>query len=217
MTSALPLEVAFFEALRCLQSPVLTRLMWACTLAGNTLVVVAHTALASLLLASRGRWRFGLLLAAVVGSSAALSEVLKQAFDRVRPPEALALIGMPGNASFPSGHALSTIVLYGSFAVLLTLGTPSKRARVTALVAAACGTLLVGVSRVYLGVHWPGDVLASWIVGGSIVTALALAARGWRDVRSRALTPRLRLVLTAIAPVAAIAAVVLEMWRHPLG
>ena len=96
-----------------------------------------------------------------LGGGLGLSEALKQLFDRSRPPlewhaaETL-------NASFPSGHALLSTVFFLSLGVMLARATKEKRLRVYVLGVAAVLALLVGASRIYLGVHWTSDVVAGW-------------------------------------------------------
>lgn len=111
-------------------------------------------------------------LAAVALAGASLaSSALKDVFDRARPsvadPTVIALIGLPGDASFPSGHATSAFAAAG---VVMALH-PALRAPALALAA------LVALSRVYLGVHHPVDVLAGALLGAAIAAVVVLTAR----------------------------------------
>ena len=105
------------------------------------------------------------VVVAVVGGTA-LTFALKFLFDRPRPsliaPEAL-----PGDPSFPSGHAAISAVVYLTLGLLLARAVPERRLKVYVVALAVVLTLAVGVSRVYLGVHWPTDVLAGWALGGA--------------------------------------------------
>lgn len=74
------------------------------------------------------------------------------------------------NHSFPSGHALGTIVVYGILAFFLVEHYP-KRKRVIYILTAVF-LFLIGLSRIYLGVHWPSDILGGWLIGGTILTAV---------------------------------------------
>ena len=105
------------------------------------------------------------ILTSVLGGQI-LSTVLKTLFERPRPdlvPHATQVF----TASFPSAHAMLSAVTYLTLGALLTRVVPSHRVKVYVMSAAAFLTLLIGVSRVYLGVHWPTDVLAGWCVGSA--------------------------------------------------
>ena len=117
-----------------------------------------------------------LYLMAAVGSGVALSNTAKALFDRPRPdlvPHGAAV----HTASFPSGHSLMAAVVYLTLAVLVARTMPSRRLRVYVVALAILVTVAVGVSRVYLGVHWPTDVLAGWAAGGAWALACAALAR----------------------------------------
>ena len=111
-----------------------------------------RTAAASLLIAGGG----GLLIV----------HLLKHLFQRPRPelvPHAVRVF----TASFPSSHATMSAVVYLTLGALLARAQPEPRLKIFFGVLAVAVTLLVGVSRVYLGVHWPSDVLAGWCVGAA--------------------------------------------------
>jgi undecaprenyl-diphosphatase len=107
-----------------------------------------------------------LAVALAIGAGLLISTLLKSGFDRPRP-DLVPYGSLVYTASFPSGHSLM------SATVMLTLGTmlaqilAKKRLRFYVLGFCVLVTILVGVSRVYLGVHWPTDVLAGWLVGGA--------------------------------------------------
>ena len=112
------------------------------------------------------RWReAGLLLAAAL-SGLLLVDIFKVVFGRERPPLAMHAVEV-GNASFPSGHATLSAVVYLSLATLLAHFAGRRRVRIYALGAGLALTLVVGLSRVYLGVHWPTDVIAGWALGSA--------------------------------------------------
>jgi undecaprenyl-diphosphatase len=118
--------------------------------------------------------------ALVVGLSSAGTAVLvavtKHAVGRARPPVAQQLVSAHGDA-FPSGHSAQSIACYGALAWLAwELGKP-RRVRVVATIAAVVVALLVGLSRVYLGVHWPSDVLSGWLLAIGWLATLVGAFR----------------------------------------
>ena len=137
-------------------------------------------------LVGHGRWRAGLLVALAWIVSVALNRTVKLLVGRERPrlddlgPRATGL-------SFPSGHAQGVVVAVG---VLLVLGWPSLRrsGRVRAVLAGTLVVLMVGFSRLGLGVHYLSDVVAGWSLGAAWVSAWAvLAVPVLRaEVRSRA-------------------------------
>ena len=104
-----------------------------------------------------------LLLAATVGGIL-LNNVLKGLFGRPRPETTLHLTDVR-SLSFPSGHAMESAIIYLTLAVLLARLVQTRTLRLYFLAVAALLTLLVGLSRVYLGVHYPSDVLAGWTAG----------------------------------------------------
>ena len=95
-----------------------------------------------------------------------LSNGLKRIYDRPRPdliPDAVAHL----NASFPSGHAMLSAVTYFTLATLLARAQKDPRVTAYLYTVAFATTLLIGTTRVYLGLHWPSDVAAGWCVGAA--------------------------------------------------
>lgn len=122
-----------------------------------------------------GRKRYAAwLLAAALGGTA-LSQGLKLVFGRERPPSFMHAVEAI-NPSFPSGHATLSAVIYLTLGALIARFATQRRVKTYALASAVLLTGLVGCSRVYLGVHWPTDVLAGWCLGAAWATACWLAA-----------------------------------------
>jgi undecaprenyl-diphosphatase len=116
------------------------------------------------------------LLAAVVGGIAA-STLLKLGFDRPRP-DLVAHGQVVYTSSFPSGHSMMSAVVFLTLGALLASGQTNLAMRVYLIGLAVFLAVLVGVSRVYLGVHWPTDVLAGWTAGATwALFCFALAER----------------------------------------
>lgn len=114
----------------------------------------------------RQRQRTALFLFLAIGGGQMLSSLLKLGFDRPRPD--LVPHGMEVyTASFPSGHATMTAVTYLTLAALLARAESRRRIKIFLLLLAVLITLLVGISRLHLGVHWPSDVLGGWIIGSA--------------------------------------------------
>jgi undecaprenyl-diphosphatase len=133
----------------------------------------------------RGREAIVLLAASVGGML--LTGLLKDVFQRDRPPMELHLVPAI-NASFPSGHATLSATVYLTLGALIAHFAQRRRVRVYALTAAVLLAVVVGCSRVYLGVHWPTDVLAGWCVGAAWALVCWSAALLWERMAGRRLT-----------------------------
>jgi len=114
-------------------------------------------------LAMAGKVRTGVFVAVAVMGGTIISNLLKIVFDRPRPDVEAATRVF--TASFPSGHATVSAVVYLTLGLLLAEATASPRLKTYFVVVGVTLTLLVGVSRVYLGVHFPTDVIAGWSLG----------------------------------------------------
>ncbi|GBD47495.1 phosphatase PAP2 family protein [Methylopila sp. Yamaguchi] len=119
-----------------------------------------------------------LVLASVAGGSV-LSSVLKMGFARPRPELVDHLVNV-SSASFPSGHAMLSAATYLTLGVLLARTEKRRSVRGFIFGVAVALTLVIGMSRVYLGVHYPTDVLAGWCMGASWALVCWLVARWLR-------------------------------------
>lgn len=128
------------------------------------------------------KWGSALMLLAATLGGTALSEGLKIGFNRPRPDLVAHAVDVT-SMSFPSGHAMLSAVTYLTLGVMLARTQERKRVRGYILGAAVLLTLLVGASRVYLGVHWPTDVLAGWCLGAAWAL-MCWAAATWLAARS---------------------------------
>lgn len=124
-----------------------------------------------------GKKRVALLVLAAVAGGILGSHLLKSVFQRPRP-DVVPHRAVVSSASFPSGHSMQAAATYLTLGVLLARVQKRRRLKVYILALAAFLTFLVGLSRVYLGVHWPTDVLAGWTAGGAwAVLCWAVALR----------------------------------------
>ena len=121
-------------------------------------------------LALLGRRREALWLAATFAGSSLLNAGLKSLFHRGRP-DLVPHLTVISDTSFPSGHAMNAAAVYLTLGILLAETQPRRAQRVFLIGLAVLMVVLIGCSRVYLGVHWPSDVIAGWCVGS--VWALA--------------------------------------------
>jgi undecaprenyl-diphosphatase len=160
------------------------------TLGGTTVVMLFTAAVIGFLLVDAKPAAALLVLFSITGGSL-LGPLLKIGFERPRPDLVAHLVEVQ-SASFPSGHALLSAVTYLTLGALLARVLGERRLKIYVLATAVVLTLLVGFSRVYLGVHWPTDVLAGWLVGAVWAVlcwriALALQRRG--EVEAEDLPP----------------------------
>jgi undecaprenyl-diphosphatase len=137
-------------------------------LSGVTLIAVGVAVFA-------GRGKLALLAVISVLLGMAVMNQLKQGYDRPRP-DLVEHATLVHNASFPSGHSMMAAMIYLTIGILIARTQSKKRVRGFVIAISVIITLLVGVSRVYLGVHWPTDVLAGWALGGAWAIAFWLVS-----------------------------------------
>lgn len=154
------------------------------TALGSTTVLVLVVVFVAGLFSILGRTREALLVVLAAAGGSTVSQGLKALFDRERPEAALRAVEVM-NPSFPSGHAMLSAVVFLTIGVLSAHFARQRRVKLYAVSAAVVTTLLVGMTRVYLGVHWPSDVLAGWSLGAAWALSCWLAAwavdRPWRS------------------------------------
>jgi undecaprenyl-diphosphatase len=121
-------------------------------------------------------WRPAVFTLAASGGGLIVSSLLKYAVDRPRP-DLVPHGNLIYTSSFPSGHSMMSAVVYLTLAALVARLIERRLLKGYALGVAISLTLLVGVSRIYLGVHWPSDVLAGWSAGAAWALGCWLIAR----------------------------------------
>ncbi|MBS7536678.1 phosphatase PAP2 family protein [Ancylobacter sonchi] len=150
---------------------------------GSTTVLGVVTLLTAGYLAVDGKRGAALFMLVATGGGALLSLALKIGFDRARPDVVGHLVDVH-TLSFPSGHAMGAAVTYLTLGVLIVRTESQRRIKIYVLGVAVTLTLLVGLSRIYLGVHWPTDVLAGWCAGSAWALLCWLAAN-WLQRRGK--------------------------------
>ena len=133
---------------------------------GGTGVLTLITLAVSGYLLLRRKHKAALAVLVAVGIGILISTLIKMGFDRSRP-DLVPHGSYVYTASFPSGHSMMSAVVYLTLAVMLARIQAQWRVKIYVLICAIVLTVLVGFSRVYLGVHWPSDVLAGWSVGAA--------------------------------------------------
>jgi len=173
-------DTAVRAAVHEYSSPALTRVaVFASLLGGDVLALAFFVALALFL---RLRWRRAAVwLTITIAGALVLDFALKHFFHRPRPA---AFFGaLPHTYSFPSGHALLSFCFYGVLAGLLTDRIKPLVFRILAWAVAAILIISIGLSRIYLGVHYPTDVIAGYLVAAVWVSAM-IAVDHWRTRRT---------------------------------
>lgn len=149
-------------------TPMLDQTMLWVSLLGYAYGVIPVDGLVLLVLLGKRRWGDALFWMLAIGGSALLNLLAKRVFGRLRPDLWLSLAPEP-TFSFPSGHAMGSMTLV---AALVALVWPT-RWRWPTLLIGSLFVVLVGVSRVYLGVHYPSDILAGWSAAVAWVVGLS--------------------------------------------
>lgn len=147
------------------ESPPLTVIMKFFTFIGSAPCVVVISILLLFFLYKVLKHRLELILfISVVAGSAILNQILKQVFHRVRP-DLHRLIDIVGY-SFPSGHAMNAFTVYGMITFLLWRHIPGRIGRSILILISIFFILAIGISRIYLGVHYPSDIIGGYFASG---------------------------------------------------
>ena len=166
-TEPLPLDLAVQKAFFSMRSQILNPIIILITHLSDTVTIIAFCAI---LLALPNRKQYGVPVSLVALGGLAFYKPMKHIFLRARPDAALHLVKQ-GGYSFPSGHSVTSVIFYGLLIYLLN--RHCKNEKLKKVLSAVCGflALAIGPSRIYVGVHWPTDVLAGWCIGGAVLLA----------------------------------------------
>lgn len=172
-------DAAVSEAIRSVTWPWVESVARAATWLGDFWPMAALTAGAGAALWVMGRRTSSATLVLTVALGSLLGSILKLLFGRLRPALEVARIALPESYSFPSGHALSSLLFFGSVAFLIVLHVRSLR--VSALGVGLCGLAVfaIGMGRVYLGVHFLGDIIGSWLLGAGLLALMVMISARW--------------------------------------
>jgi undecaprenyl-diphosphatase len=129
-------------------------------------------------------WRIGRLEAIMIpvgGLITLVNAALKLAINRPRPSADLVhVLSREQGNGFPSGHAFFAILILGLTAYFISINLRNRALRMLVLTGLIALILLVGTSRVYLGVHWPSDIIGGYLIGGVFLAALIWFHRTWK-------------------------------------
>ena len=167
-------------------TPALDLVALEVTALGDGVVVAAITLVAGTLLWLLGQRAYAALLAAAVGGASVIYPVLKLLFDRPRPQLFEWRAHYALSSSYPSGHATMSMVMLVALAYIIHRLSHRRRTGVAAMLLAGAAVLLIGLSRLYLGVHYPSDVIAGYVVGFAWAVFCALAVEALRFQRQQA-------------------------------
>jgi membrane-associated phospholipid phosphatase len=168
-------DLAFAQALGAATAPAWHSVFWYLTWLGSGPVVATATLAIAVPLYRRGYTLLAMVWSVGQGGAWALNYVLKLSFRRLRPEGADPFLS-GSELSFPSGHAMSTFVFAGVAAYLLFRFTWSFTVRVVLISAVLAWSVVMGFSRLYLGVHYLSDVLAGFVAGTAWVAVCVSGA-----------------------------------------
>ena len=148
------------------------------TALGSVTVLGLIVLLAVIFMASLKRWTEAVVVLVGAVGGMEISQGLKQLFGRERPDLVYRAVEA-SNPSFPSGHAMLSAVVFLTLGALAARFATLRRVKALALGSGVLLSVLVGMSRIYLGVHWTSDVLGGWSLGAAWAMACWLAAWAW--------------------------------------
>lgn len=159
-----------------------TKVMKAFTFMGSAKAIIGFSILVIILMIWNKKWWESLFFAMAVLGSSIFNLLLKWIFHRARP-DINPLISETGY-SFPSGHSMSSFVFYGMLAYFIVLFLKNRMAKKITIIGLSFLILQVGVSRIYLGVHYPSDVIAGFSAGGVWLVFCLIFLKIILDIRS---------------------------------
>ncbi|TDQ40475.1 phosphatase PAP2 family protein [Aureibacillus halotolerans] len=166
-------------------TPAVTNGMaWITELGSIWFLTVLSIGVVIIMIRKKESWFSIILFCITVGGGGLLNTLLKQIFQRERPSLLETVDGI--GYSFPSGHTMGSCIAYGMIAYILSRYVTSKRKQFLLLVSALVLSLLIGLSRIFLGVHYPTDILAGF-AAGLIWLSVCISALEWRNYRSKRL------------------------------
>lgn len=177
-------DAAVISSVQGMESPGLTVIMKALTWLGTgipvSIITIGAIVVLYLVLKHRSELVF---LGGLAITSSLVNAIIKRIFKRDRPT--LHRIAEANGFSFPSGHAMATIALYGGLAFLLWKHAPNLLGRILILAISTLFILGIGISRIYLGVHYPSDVLGGYLLSGSLLAIFIWYYQRYLDRRHK--------------------------------
>lgn len=170
-------------------SVALTPLMRLFTFLGSTPFIATSTIALIVMFWRTDRKHRAVLMGITITGATLLMLVLKYSFHRTRP-EPFFDTPLPPFDSFPSGHSMVSFCFYAALAALTAAHEDSRAKRL--LIWGTCGGLvtMIGLSRIYLGVHWPTDVISAYLAATVWVSTVTIAYHRWKLGKSRKVKPK---------------------------
>jgi undecaprenyl-diphosphatase len=185
-------DLAVESAIHANTNPGLIQMMLIASLAGSQVIIIAAVVIGALFI-WRHNWHDLLLLVIAVGGEELINLAFKSAFNRPRPVFSDP-ITLANGFSFPSGHAMGSMVFYGLIAYFLMRRSKPILDRILIVLIGLLIIAIIGFSRIYLGLHYPSDVVGGYSAGlawlAFTISGLGLY-RGWRQHRHRRKQKRL--------------------------
>lgn len=177
------IDTAILLTLRHFHSPLMDQMMVGITSLGEPLLLLILCIILGIALVMFKRRAEAATLVVAAAGAGGLNYLLKELFSRSRPALWNRTVDV-AHYSFPSGHAMVSLVIYGMLGYLLSVYFPRWRWLIGILTLLL--VTLIGLSRLYLGVHWPTDVVAGYSAGFVWLVACVLSLEVWRLYRPRA-------------------------------
>ena len=165
-------------------SPALTGFFRTVTIFGSEVFLVPFCAFVIWRLVSAGRRHAAVLFTVAAAGAEALDFLLKLFFRRARP-EAYFGYALPSSYSFPSGHSMLSACIFGTLAAVVAPRLPELWQKLATWCIAILATLLIGTSRIYLGVHYPSDVAAGYAAAIIWIAGVRAGYDVWRSRRPK--------------------------------
>jgi len=164
-------DLRIVNVVQIFRNPTFNKVMLFITYLGKWQIVLSGVLAITIFLILLKRWHYIVALITSVGCGEGFIWLLKNIIQRPRPPLINAL-APEASFSFPSGHSFVAFSFYGLFAYFLFREMRGKFSKILGILAVICIIIAIGFSRIYLGVHWPSDVLASYALGAAWLAAL---------------------------------------------
>jgi undecaprenyl-diphosphatase len=175
------IDTAILQVLRGLRTPLLDQVMMGVTFLGEPTVLLLMCLSLGIWLLIRKRREEATTIAIAAGGAGGLNYLIKDLFRRQRPPVWERIVDV-NHYSFPSGHAMVSLVVYGIIGYLLVTHFPRWRSLIISLTIILVSA--IGFSRLYLSVHWPTDVIAGYAAGVVWLIACIVSMEIWHEYRS---------------------------------
>ena len=173
-------DKSIWDFIQTIRTPFLNGYFLKVTLLGNTLYAGIVAVISFITLILLKRFRFAAIFMASLIGDAVIVTFIKELVKRGRPEIASALI-TETDFSFPSGHAFTSICLYGLLFYFIFISTKNKAIKILTAISSLILVLSIGFSRIYLGVHWTTDVVASYVLSTALVLSILTVSEKLRS------------------------------------